>query len=268
MLRAVQLSSPGWWFVTALAVPWACACDGQQPGHPEAIDAARPLGRDAATSMDAGPSTAATLRVRVIDPESKRPIACKVSFRSSVPTRTPYLGTSDSVGEWLGPNVLGIRDTLYGDPCDYSVPLPPGTLHFTVSQGIEREIAERDLELKVGEMSTLEVELPRAIDTRGYACADFHVHSAPSFDSDVPLDQRLISAVGEGLDGFAPTDHDIVADWSWGTRLPPIRGRPRRRSDTSRCFRYRSIWMFAAISCNGRRSEGSCSSSTSCFRTR
>jgi hypothetical protein len=39
------------------------------------------------------------------------------------------------------------------------------------------------------------------------------VHSAPSFDSDVPLDQRLISAVAEGLDAIAPTDHEVVGDW-------------------------------------------------------
>jgi hypothetical protein len=30
----------------------------------------------------------------------------------------------------------------------------------------------------------------------------------------VPLDQRLISAVGEGLDAIAPTDHDVVEDWA------------------------------------------------------
>jgi hypothetical protein len=67
--------------------------------------------------------------------------------------------------------------------------------------------------LEAGRTSEVTLELPRAIDTRGYACADFHVHSAPSFDSDVPLDQRLISAVGEGLDALAPTDHDVVVDW-------------------------------------------------------
>jgi hypothetical protein len=223
MLLVVQPSSPGWWFAATLCVS-ACACDGQAPDRPRAIDAARPIGHDAETGMDAGPTTA-SLRVRVLDPESQRPIACKVSFRSSILTGTPYLGMSDGVGEWLGPNVLGVRDTLYGDPCDYSVALPPGTMHFTVSQGIERDTAERDLELKLGETTTLELELPRAIDTRGYACADFHVHSAPSFDSDVPLDQRLISAVGEGLDAFAPTDHDTVVDWAAELVRTNMRGR-------------------------------------------
>jgi hypothetical protein len=230
MLRRVQPSSPGWWIVVVLAM--ACACDADKPDHPEALDAARPVGRDA-TVLDAGPPTSATLRVRVTDPESKQPIACKVTFRSSVTTGTPYLGMSDGVGEWLGPNVLGVRDTLYGDPCDFSVPLPiapiaptaAGTMHFIVSQGIEREVAERDLELKSGQTATLEVELPRAIDTRGYACADFHVHSAPSFDSDVPLDQRLISAVADGLDALAPTDHDVVVDWNAELARANMQGR-------------------------------------------
>jgi hypothetical protein len=205
-----------------MALALTCACDPDKPDHPEAIDAARPvdaarpIGRDAAVADAAPPATSALLRVRVTDPETKQAIACKVSFRSSVLTGTPYLGVSDGVGEWLGPNVLGVRDTLYGDPCDFSVPFPvaPGTMHFTVSQGIEREVAERDLELTLGETATVEVELPRAIDTRGFACGDFHVHSAPSFDSDVPLDQRLISAVADGLDVIAPTDHDAVVDWN------------------------------------------------------
>jgi hypothetical protein len=121
---------------------------------------------------------------------------------------------SDGIGEWLGPNVLGVRDTLYGDPCDYSVMLPPGVMTFRVSQGIEREVIVRTLELNLGGTTPLEVELPRAIETPGYACADFHVHSAPSFDSDVPLDQRLISAVADGLDALAPTDHDVLVDWN------------------------------------------------------
>jgi hypothetical protein len=186
------------------------------------MDASRP-GRDAAT-IDGGPMSA-TLRVRVVDPESKQPIACKVTFRASVLTGTPYLGVSEGVGEWFGPNVLGVRDTLYGDPCDYSVPLPPGQMHFRVSQGIEREVADRDIALVAGETAALDVELPRAIDTQGFACADFHVHSAPSFDSDVPLDQRLISAVGEGLDALAPTDHDTVADWSAELARADMQGR-------------------------------------------
>ena len=61
--------------------------------------------------------------------------------------------------------------------------------------------------------TVLRLRLNRALDTHGYACSDFHVHSAPSFDSDVPLDQRLIAALAEGLDAFAPTDHETVGDW-------------------------------------------------------
>ncbi|MFW6198142.1 MAG: CehA/McbA family metallohydrolase, partial [Myxococcota bacterium] len=57
------------------------------------------------------------------------------------------------------------------------------------------------------------VVLEKAAAFADWSCGDLHVHSAPSFDSDVPVDQRLVSAVAEGLDVLVPADHDVVGDW-------------------------------------------------------
>jgi hypothetical protein len=164
--------------------------------------------------QDAGPSAARGIHVRVVDPANGQPIACKLTLDAAPPGLSPVYGSSEGVGEWLAPNALGVRNTIYGDPCDVTIPLPPGMIKVTATQGFERELATAAVMVADGGVSSLTLELPRAIDTTGFACADFHVHSAPSFDSDVPLDQRLISAVGEGLDGLAPTDHDVVVDWN------------------------------------------------------
>jgi hypothetical protein len=153
------------------------------------------------------------LHVRVLDAQTGAPMPCKLLFSATAPASAPHFGTAGMVGDWLGPTALGVDDAVYGDPCDVELELPAGTLHVQASRGIEYELARADVTIPPAGHAELELTLTRALDTHGYACADFHVHSAPSFDSDVPLDQRLISAVSEGLDAIAPTDHDAVGDW-------------------------------------------------------
>jgi hypothetical protein len=163
----------------------------------------------------APPPTAASgkLHIRVLDTETAAPMPCKLLFSAAPPAQAPHFGTAGMVGDWLGPTALGVDDAVYGDPCDVELELPAGPLHVQASRGIEYELAQADVTIPPAGHAELELKLTRALDTHGYACADFHVHSAPSFDSDVPLDQRLISAVGEGLDAIAPTDHDALGDW-------------------------------------------------------
>ncbi|HEX4352333.1 MAG TPA: CehA/McbA family metallohydrolase [Polyangiales bacterium] len=153
------------------------------------------------------------LHVTVTDAANGQPMPCKLILSTSDPMRRPHFGMGGMVGDWIGPNVLATEDAIYGDPCDADIELPSGDYHVQASRGIEFEIAQQDVTVKPHGHTQLELSLTRALDTTGYACADFHVHSAPSFDSDVPLDQRLISAVAEGLDAMAPTDHDVLGDW-------------------------------------------------------
>jgi hypothetical protein len=160
----------------------------------------------------AGPGgSLGAVHVVVREADGAPPIACKLLL--SVNGQPLSLGGEGMIGDWLAPHVLANGEAVYGDPCDLQLMLPPGTITIQASSGIEHEIASADVHPDPRVPAALELRIPRAIDSSGYACADFHVHSAPSFDSDVPLDQRLISAVAEGLDAIAPTDHDAVGDW-------------------------------------------------------
>lgn len=160
---------------------------------------------------DAGATSWGDVHVTVVGSESGKPVACKLLLTAAGEPVALVPGTM--VGRWLGDHVLASGSALYGDPCDFNVRLPARPLHLSASQGIEHELAEGDVTPDPSQPKTLMLQLARALDTSGYACADFHVHSAPSFDSDVPLDQRLVSAVAEGLDAIAPTDHEAVGDW-------------------------------------------------------
>jgi hypothetical protein len=159
------------------------------------------------------PPAGSTGRVHILveADDTGKPSACKLLLSGGA--LTPNYGTSTMVGQWLAPRALGVGNAIYGDPCDVTLELPIGPFHIQASRGIEYELAQQDVMVSAAGPVELRLRLVRALDTHGYACADFHVHSAPSFDSDVPLDQRLISAVGEGLDAIAPTDHEIVGDW-------------------------------------------------------
>lgn len=171
-----------------------------------------------ACGSDAPPRAGdATLIVDATDPATDEPLALKVTFRGVGLTPTPAwvapegivaeAGVELEAGSWL------VDRTAVGAFGQVVVPLPPGTYQLTVSAGPERDVLQVRVTLASDEVRTLEATLPRAVDSAGYACADLHVHSAPSFDSSVSPEARLAAALAEGLDVMAPTDHDVVGDW-------------------------------------------------------
>lgn len=179
--------------VSALWV-WLAACDGAPPSTP-----------------DAGPNATGEVHIRVIDAATGQPVRCKLLLTAAgVPVAFAPPGP---VGAWLSAHVLVSDRAVYGDPCDLTLRLPVRPLQLQASAGIEWDLAQASLTPDPARVTQLELELTRALDTTGFACADLHVHSAPSFDSVVPLDQRIVSALAEGLDAIAPTDHEAVGDW-------------------------------------------------------
>lgn len=88
------------------------------------------------------------------------------------------------------------------------------TLH--VSRGPEYSIQKiENVDLLSGKTLNLgAITLKRVVGTTGYMSADFHIHSARSLDSSVPLYDRVASFAGEGLEVMVSTDHDVVTDYS------------------------------------------------------
>lgn len=152
------------------------------------------------------------LMLRVVDADSRAPLACKLTLEPSHPGRLPPFGYFDMVGEWLDESTLAVEHSVFSESGEVALVLPPDDYRIVVSAGIEYGTAE--VRLRQGAQDAeLEVALSRLIDSRGWACADLHVHSAPSVDSLVPLEQRMVNALAEGLDAIAPTDHNAVGPW-------------------------------------------------------
>lgn len=98
-----------------------------------------------------------------------------------------------------------------------TVQVPPGTYTAYVSRGPEWDVNESQVIVGAGLTVTLpaaESSLTRVVGTPGFVAGDFHLHSVQSRDSGVPLDVRVSSLAGEGLEWVAATDHDRATDYA------------------------------------------------------
>ncbi len=98
-----------------------------------------------------------------------------------------------------------------GDGVDPALYLPSGgTYRIFASRGTEWSVASQPVS------GTADVDLTftlkHVVPTPGYFGGDYHVHQIGSPDSPVASDERVRSAVSAGIEVFAVTDHDYVAD--------------------------------------------------------
>lgn len=162
------------------------------------------------------------LQVFVTDALTGEGLPCKLTIRGVNGTRTPEWsapspgGPGDQVGEWLDEDdwALGIGRWVLMARGRARIALPPGEYEVLATRGGEYSVLDFGrVTIRPMQGAILRGELRRVIDTAGEIAGEFHVHSAPSFDSDVPLDQRVLSLAVEGVEVFASTDHDALGDF-------------------------------------------------------
>jgi hypothetical protein len=93
------------------------------------------------------------------------------------------------------------------------VALAPGRYRVLATRGPEYDVREARLELESGDRVELAIEEPaRVLDTRGWLAADFHVHSAESFDTSWPHARQLAAFAAMGSELIVATEHDRIFD--------------------------------------------------------
>ncbi len=82
----------------------------------------------------------------------------------------------------------------------------PGTYDILISRGPEYEV-ERQRSVAIpavdsaqGVSLTVRAMLRRVVDTAGFVSGDYHQHTQGSIDSPVPLRQRVIENMAEGVE--------------------------------------------------------------------
>ncbi len=124
--------------------------------------------------------------------------------------------TTDGLPESY-PGGVGQIQVLYTDKKGtIKADVKPGTYTLAISRGLEYTIQKLE-GVTIAAGGTLKVPtvtLKRVVDTAGYLAADFHVHSGRSFDSSLPINSRVRSFAGEGVEVMVSTDHDMNSDFA------------------------------------------------------
>jgi hypothetical protein len=129
--------------------------------------------------------------------------------------RLRILGLDDTLTPKLGPDhrAEGAGDTAYTIEGERTVPLPPGRYRVLVSHGPEWTMHDEAVEVTRTYRPDVVAELTRVIEPGDWVGCDFHVHAAPSRDSDVSLRDRVTTLAAEGVRFAVATDHNHVTDY-------------------------------------------------------
>lgn len=96
---------------------------------------------------------------------------------------------------------------------DATLVVPPGKHHVVVSRGYEWELFEADVTADAGATAEVSASLAHSVDTAGRLCADFHIHSLQSADSNDPIEHKVRGAIADGLDIPVSSEHEWVVDF-------------------------------------------------------
>lgn len=135
---------------------------------------------------------------------------------AAVPVRVqilPGAGTTlPSVPEIFGEKRItgGRLHVEYVIDDEIVLPVPAGSWDVVVSRGYEYEIVETTVTVAGGATVDVDAVLDRVVDTTGIQCGDFHIHSNRSNDARDDAEEKLRSAVADGLEIPLRTEHEWV----------------------------------------------------------
>jgi hypothetical protein len=177
-----------------------------------ALSTAAPLVRGATLEPAGAVAWQGTLQFETRDASSGAEIPCKLTFVGAGGTARPAF-TRHDIGRAEGDGIISAYDRVMSTVGHGSVQVPHGRYDIYVSRGPEWDIAiHRDV--VIGTVAArIASRLTQVIDTRGWISGDFHVHAAPSPDSSVPLEHRVIEFVSDGVEVLVSTDHNVVTDY-------------------------------------------------------
>jgi hypothetical protein len=191
--------------VFELSVPpsvtkWYAALDAARTSAPVLFEPGTPWD----LKLDISPG--GELHVRIVDPDSGRPITARLIVHGIDGTLDPSFGP-DYRASGAGP----IVDALRGEVV---TPLPAGRYRVSATKGIEWSVDSKTIELTGGHSITLELAPRHVVPTPGVLGADLHVHARPSFDTPVSTEDRVLSLLASGIEFAVPTEHNVVGDYT------------------------------------------------------
>jgi hypothetical protein len=190
----------------SLVVPTAAASvwvwrEGAPMEGPFAIPASGP--------MTIPLASLATVSVDVTDASTAMPLPARVQL-------FPVGAMPPVAPEAFGERVLGRgRSRMEFAPVGGHVDLrvAPGTYRLVVSHGWEMEIHDATFTLAAGDVHPVAAALVRALDTPGVMCADYHIHTHRSVDSEDTGTLKVSALAADGLEIAIRSEHEWVDDF-------------------------------------------------------
>ncbi|HEX2570431.1 MAG TPA: CehA/McbA family metallohydrolase [Polyangia bacterium] len=157
-------------------------------------------------------SPEAGLSFSIRDADTGELMPGKLTFLGAGGSRTPEFSRND-IGRTEEGGVAAFNHVFSAGGLGV-VRVPLGTYDVYVSRGPEWDLfVARNV--RVGPQGAeLRATLRRAFDTTGWLSGDFHVHSAASMDSHVPLLHRVHQFLADGVEMIVATDHNVVSDYA------------------------------------------------------
>jgi hypothetical protein len=101
----------------------------------------------------------------------------------------------------------------FAEDGDTTLRVAAGTWRVVVSRGYEYELVDAEVSVAAGQTVTLNATLARVVDTTGVQCADFHIHTHRSNDSEDDAALKLRALVADGLEIPVRSEHEFVDDF-------------------------------------------------------
>ena len=117
-----------------------------------------------------------------------------------------------SFGEKTHPH--GAALLVYSATGKGSVKLPPETYTVHASRGFEYEVDTAKVTLADSKSESVALKLKRSVDTTGYMCGDFHLHSLTSPDSSDLYEFKVTTLAAAGVEIPVSTDHEFISDYN------------------------------------------------------
>ncbi len=149
-----------------------------------------------------------TLKIEVRDPkEPESPLPCRITIIDRNKSLVP-LGIKST-------RRLAVREgVVYTLDGSAEIPLPSGQYHVFVNRGFEYSQADREFEIKFGEIQKFDFGISRVVNTKGMVACDTHVHTVThSGHGDCSMIERMLTLAGEGIELPVSTDHNKQIDY-------------------------------------------------------
>ncbi|MCB9626456.1 MAG: PHP domain-containing protein [Sandaracinaceae bacterium] len=130
--------------------------------------------------------------------------------------RVVVLGTGATADPVFGPETgaapqgnVALTDGLG----QVSLPIAPGTYDVYAMRGMETSLARASITVASADQDVTLNLVSLAVLPPNFLTADFHVHSAASFDSSTPPEDQVRAFLAAGVDALVATEHDVVFDY-------------------------------------------------------